>query len=278
MACTVVIPIQKTDASLVLTEGRPPGQRPSLSHAAIRNHPSHWTRVKEPVRDWRQCRHTDATRTCNRRYEWRSTKWPMVHPKPTVNSIPSYASVGNGEFVCASCVPKLKLSSSRARLIFSQDEVVALPLTSDSLLCGWPLSDLSERIAHIAKEVWYLGAFQWYVACWCIIYSQAQTATSTRKSIHHMEPGCKSGSITRLCHQLSQGTAVAYHCGGLVADALTTGSQEKDPGTRLYSGRCSWGSGAQRHPRLLFSQWRLAKRHPQWCTRAQRSFEHNGCR
>ena len=40
MACTVVISIQKTDASiviqLVLTEGRPPGQRPSLSHAAIR--------------------------------------------------------------------------------------------------------------------------------------------------------------------------------------------------------------------------------------------------
>ena len=54
---------------------------------------------------------------------------------------------------------------------------------------GWPPSDLSERIVHIAKEVWYLGAFQWYVACWCIICSQAQTATSTRKSIHHMEPG-----------------------------------------------------------------------------------------
>ena len=40
MTCTVVISIQKTLASiviqLVLTEGRPPGQRPSLSHAAIR--------------------------------------------------------------------------------------------------------------------------------------------------------------------------------------------------------------------------------------------------
>ena len=58
---------------------------------------------------------------------------PMDHPIPTLNSIPSYASVGNGEFVCASCVPKLKLSSPRARLIFSQGEVVALPLTRDSL-------------------------------------------------------------------------------------------------------------------------------------------------
>jgi len=59
---------------------------------------------------------------------------PMEHPIPTLNSIPSYASVGNGEFVCASCVPKLKLSSPRARLVFSQGEVVALQLPRDPLL------------------------------------------------------------------------------------------------------------------------------------------------
>ena len=58
---------------------------------------------------------------------------PMDHPIPTVTSIPSYASVSNGKLVRASCVPKLKLSSPRARLIFSQGGVVALPLTLDSL-------------------------------------------------------------------------------------------------------------------------------------------------
>ena len=58
---------------------------------------------------------------------------PMEHPIPTLTSIPSYASVGNGEFVCASCVPKLKLSSPRARLVFSQGEVVALQLPRDPL-------------------------------------------------------------------------------------------------------------------------------------------------
>ena len=37
-------------------------------------------------------------------------------------------------------------------------------------------------------------------------------------------------------------------------DALTAGSKEKGPGTSLCIGRCTWGLGAQRHPRLLFSQ------------------------
>ena len=87
--------------------------------------------------------------SCGRWYEWRSTTKADGAPH-TLNSTPSYACVGSGEFVCASCVPKLKLSSPRARLFFSQGEVVALHLILCP--CGWPPSDLSERIVYIAMR------------------------------------------------------------------------------------------------------------------------------
>ena len=57
MTCTVIILIQKTSASivicLVLTEGRPPGQRPSLSHAAIRQKNTECVLISHP--EW-QCK------------------------------------------------------------------------------------------------------------------------------------------------------------------------------------------------------------------------------
>ena len=51
----------------------------------------------------------------------------MKPPIPTFSSIPSCENFGNRQLVCASCVPKLKLSSPRARIVFSQGQVAALP-------------------------------------------------------------------------------------------------------------------------------------------------------
>ena len=110
------------------------------------------------------------------------------------------------------------LSSHRGRLLLFHGRV---------FLCrsSWPPTDLSERNVHFAEEVWHLVAFQWYAACWCIICSQTQPATSTRKSCLGTEAGCCT---------------------------FTVGSQEGDPSASLSIGRCTWGLGAQGHPGLLF--------------------------
>ena len=47
----------------------------------------------------------------------------MKLPIPTFSSIPSCESFGNIQLVCASYVPQLKLSSPRARIVFSQGQV-----------------------------------------------------------------------------------------------------------------------------------------------------------
>ena len=86
----------------------------------------------------------------------------MKPPIPIFSSIPSCESFGNRQLVCASCVPKLKLSSPRARIVFSQGQVAALP-----------------RVAG-------------HAACLCIICSQTQTAASTRKSCLLMAGCCTS--------------------------------------------------------------------------------------
>ena len=124
-------------------------------------------------------------------------------PIPTFSSIPSCESFGNRQLVCASCVPKLKLSSPRARIVFSQGQVAALPGALCFFHCrsSWPPTDLSERIVHFAQEVCHLVAFQSYAACLCIICSQTQTAASTRKSCLLMEAGCcpSAAVVSRCC-------------------------------------------------------------------------------
>ena len=69
----------------------------------------------------------DATRTCGQGYEWISTKEADAASHTPLKQYSILFKVSNGQLICISYVPKLKQTSPRARIVFSQGQVPALP-------------------------------------------------------------------------------------------------------------------------------------------------------